>query len=85
MHILGDKVKSMRVRLSGYLGYGLVFNIGGRYRRRTTASRGGEDFFSLLVGGGVDKSPHFLTVTDSRPLELSLFFSLSLSLSHVYE
>lgn len=43
------------------------------------------DFFSLLVGGGVDKSPHFLTVTDSRPLEPSLFFSLSLSLSHVYE
>lgn len=81
MHILGDKVKSMRsvATFVRYLGYGLVFNIGGRYRRRTTASRGGEDFFSLLVGGGVDKSPHFLTVTDSRPLEPSLFFSLSLS------
>lgn len=33
-----------------------------------------EKISSPFFGGGVDKSPHFLTVTDSRPLQPSLFF-----------
>ena len=90
MHILGDKVKSMRsvastVRLSVILVMGWCSILAGDIGVERQPPEEERDFFSLLVGGGVDKSPHFLTVTDSRPLELSLFFSLSLSLSHVYE
>lgn len=84
MHILGDKVKSMRsvastVRLSVILVMGWCSILAGDIGVERQPPEEERDFFSLLVGGGVDKSPHFLTVTDSRPLEPSLFFSLSLS------
>lgn len=75
MHILGDEVKaSLRLSVILVPVMGWCSILGAISAPNVERQPPGEKISSPFLGGGVDKSPRFLTVTDSRPLEPSLFF-----------